>query len=391
MLPVALNNAKMPGAAISHSILGASVSRWHRARPRRGRSGHGAACRQCRGYGPLVHTSWAKDSSPCPRRRACRAAKGRPAAHDHGAPWTIGTELLDRSPRPASARSWPRKTCSWSGFACCPAARGRSKSPRFGTGQGPFGSKPAQESIDPGRTACRPPGRLSRGVGRFELRGRGITESRTGGPGAGFSDQGHGAGGLGNDRSSRPGALRRLGLGLRIEPRPDETTDEPPARTFVYRLRPTQAGEVVLPPVAIAAFDPSLARYVTHVTAGVPIRVVAVPSFDPATIAYDPPSTAMSRPAADRMGRRLAGDLSCRGFISSCDGCGAGRRLSVRPDGRDSRNRRPDPEVLSVAKHDRPNGWRTRESGFDSDTRILDRLRLRVGRRSMPPDEFTSF
>jgi hypothetical protein len=40
----------------------------------------------------------------------------------------------------------------------------------------------------------------------------------------------------------------------------------------------------VLPPVSIAAFDPVLARYMTQITAGVPIKVVAVPSFDPATI-----------------------------------------------------------------------------------------------------------
>jgi hypothetical protein len=36
--------------------------------------------------------------------------------------------------------------------------------------------------------------------------------------------------------------------------------------------------------VAIAAFDPAAQRYVTHVTPGVPIRVVAVPAFDHATI-----------------------------------------------------------------------------------------------------------
>ena len=99
--------------------------------------------------------------------------------------------------------------------------------------------------------------------------------------------------------TDRPDLRRfeRLGLGLRIEPKPDETIDEPPVRTFVYRLRPARAGEAVLPPVAIAAFDPSLSRYVTHVTAGVPIRVVAVASFDPSTINDEPPSTAMSRPA----------------------------------------------------------------------------------------------
>ncbi len=99
--------------------------------------------------------------------------------------------------------------------------------------------------------------------------------------------------------TDRPDLARfsRLGIGLRIEPQPDETVNEPPARSFVYRLRPTHAGEAALPPVAIAAFDPSLARYLTHVTAGVPIRVVAVAPFDPTTVHYDPPSTTMSRPA----------------------------------------------------------------------------------------------
>ena len=76
-------------------------------------------------------------------------------------------------------------------------------------------------------------------------------------------------------------------LGLRITAGPDQTSDEPPVRTFVYRLRPTRGGDIVLPPVSIASFDPALARYVTHVTAGVPIRVVAVPSFDPTTIPDD--------------------------------------------------------------------------------------------------------
>ena len=49
-------------------------------------------------------------------------------------------------------------------------------------------------------------------------------------------------------------------------------------------MRPTRPGEPVLPPVAIAAFDPSVNRYITKLTPSVPIRVVAVPAFDPATI-----------------------------------------------------------------------------------------------------------
>jgi hypothetical protein len=76
----------------------------------------------------------------------------------------------------------------------------------------------------------------------------------------------------------------RLGIGPRIEPKPVEAMGEPPSRTFVYTLRPTRPGEAVLPPVAIAAFEPETQRYVTHVTPGVPIRVVAVAAFDSATI-----------------------------------------------------------------------------------------------------------
>jgi hypothetical protein len=93
------------------------------------------------------------------------------------------------------------------------------------------------------------------------------------------------------------GRYERLPVGLRIEPKPDETTNEPPARTFVFRLRPTRAGEAVLPPVAIAAFDPALVRYVTHVTTGLPIRVVAVPTLDSSAVSPDRPSRAISRPA----------------------------------------------------------------------------------------------
>jgi hypothetical protein len=97
--------------------------------------------------------------------------------------------------------------------------------------------------------------------------------------------------------SERPDLARyeRSELGLQITAGPDETSDEPPARTFVYRLRPTRTGDLVLPPVAVASFDPALARYATHVTAGVPVRVVAVPSFDPTTILDDSLSGAAVR------------------------------------------------------------------------------------------------
>ena len=76
----------------------------------------------------------------------------------------------------------------------------------------------------------------------------------------------------------------RLDIGPQVEPRPAESIHEPPSRTFAYTIRPTRPGEAVLPPIAIAAFDPSTRHYITHVTPSVPIRVVAVPAFNSAAI-----------------------------------------------------------------------------------------------------------
>jgi len=91
--------------------------------------------------------------------------------------------------------------------------------------------------------------------------------------------------------NSRPDLSRfdRIALALRVEPLPDERTSEPPSVTFVYRIRPTRAGSGVVPPVAIAAFDPRSMRYITKVTQGVPIKAAAVPAFDPRTINYTAP------------------------------------------------------------------------------------------------------
>lgn len=91
----------------------------------------------------------------------------------------------------------------------------------------------------------------------------------------------------------------RVSVGLRVKPGITEAIHEPASRTFVYRLRPTRAGEAHLPPVAISAFDPSSQRYVTRLTPAVPIRVVAVAEFDPALI----PDL---RPSVDAETRRAA-------------------------------------------------------------------------------------
>ncbi|MDG3005085.1 hypothetical protein [Paludisphaera mucosa] len=96
--------------------------------------------------------------------------------------------------------------------------------------------------------------------------------------------------------TTRPGLdrLRALAVEPRVEDRPDETTDEPPERAFVYRVRPMKPGEVVLPPVSIAAFDPRIGRYITRATNGVPLKVVAVPAFDAGGLDYHPPSPGIS-------------------------------------------------------------------------------------------------
>ncbi len=78
--------------------------------------------------------------------------------------------------------------------------------------------------------------------------------------------------------------LKSQESGLRVADEPDETTNEPPSRTFVYHIRPTHVEEIALPPVAIAAFDPAVRRYVTRVTSSVSVHVVEVPSFNPAMI-----------------------------------------------------------------------------------------------------------
>ncbi len=144
-------------------------------------------------------------------------------------------------------------------------------------------SRPIRVPIEPVPPLDRPAAFLG-GVGRFELQAEATPRVVRVGRDVTFRIKVTGPAAWG--MTGRPELARfdQLPLGLRIQPQPDETTGEPPARTFVYRLRPTRAGEAVLPPVAIAAFDPTVKRYIPHVTAGVPIRVVAVPAFDPATI-----------------------------------------------------------------------------------------------------------
>ena len=136
------------------------------------------------------------------------------------------------------------------------------------------------------------------GVGWFEVEARADPPSVRLGQVLDFRITVHGPGARG--MSGAPGLARlvTLPVALPIERGPDQAVDDPPSRTFVYRLRPTRAGNLTLPPIALAAFDPKSGRYVTKVTAGLPIRVAEVPAFQPGSLRYGPPTPVTAhRPA----------------------------------------------------------------------------------------------
>jgi hypothetical protein len=199
--------------------------------------------------------------------------------------WLIGTEL-----KPISASGIgtvvSQSNLFISRFRVLPRRPGTLEIPAIRARIGSVGSgrsQPARVSIQPLLTTGRPAEFLG-GVGRFAVRAEAVPNVVRVGQEMEFrvTVTGPAAWGM----TDRPELMHydRLPIGLHIEPKPDETTREPPSRTLVYRMRPTRAGEAVLPPVAIAAFDPGLRRYLTHVTAGVPVRAVAVAAFDPRTL-----------------------------------------------------------------------------------------------------------
>jgi hypothetical protein len=78
----------------------------------------------------------------------------------------------------------------------------------------------------------------------------------------------------------------RLSIAAETQPLPVEVVADPPSRVFRYRVRPTRAGETVLPPIAISYFEPKGGHYLTKTTPGVPVLVVDVATFDPNSFAY---------------------------------------------------------------------------------------------------------
>lgn len=98
----------------------------------------------------------------------------------------------------------------------------------------------------------------------------------------------HGTAARGSTIQPELEALRRLPTLAQVQSLGTEAVLDPPSRIFRYRLRPTQAGTVTIPPVAVSYFDPGAGRYFTRTTPSVSLRVVDVPRFDPSSLAYGP-------------------------------------------------------------------------------------------------------
>ena len=78
--------------------------------------------------------------------------------------------------------------------------------------------------------------------------------------------------------------------GLKIEQVGTIEVNDPPSRTFRYRLRPSAPGDLRLPSVTVATFDPALRRYVETRAPSLSVRIVDVPRFDPSSLDQDMPT-----------------------------------------------------------------------------------------------------
>jgi hypothetical protein len=146
-------------------------------------------------------------------------------------------------------------------------------------------SAPVRVSVRSLPAAGRPPTFLG-GVGRLEVDAEVVPETIRAGQDFEYRIQLLGPGARGSIRPPDLPGVERLAISPELEALPTEAVADPPSRVFRFRLRPTRAGEVVLPPVAIAFFDPKVGRYLTKTTPGVPVRVVDVAAFDPSSLNY---------------------------------------------------------------------------------------------------------
>jgi hypothetical protein len=124
------------------------------------------------------------------------------------------------------------------------------------------------------------------GVGSFEVEARAEPSSLRVGQTLEYTITVRGPGARGISSAPRIERLQRLPIVPRVDRLTDRVDTDPPSHTFVYRLRPTRAGETTLPPVTVSGFDPASSHYESKVTPGVPIRVANVARLDPSAVAY---------------------------------------------------------------------------------------------------------
>lgn len=155
-------------------------------------------------------------------------------------------------------------------------------------------SPPVRLTIKPLPSVGRPPWFLG-GVGPFEIEAKAEPSSCRVGEAITYTITVTGPGARGINTSPDLSARAPTATRTEIARLSDLVIVEPPTRRFVYRVRPIQPGEVIMPPVSVAAFDPSTEVYVSKVAAGVKIRVTEPPPFDPSIVAYNQsPSTSDS-------------------------------------------------------------------------------------------------
>ncbi len=221
-------------------------------------------------------------------------------------------------------------------FAVVPRQAGTLDLPPFRarSGDRSGNSKPIRLAVASvpleGRTAA-----FLGGVGPFEIRAEAEPRSVQLGQTLEYRVKLTGPAAWGSVRSPDLASWTSLALGFRLEPLPDvlEGPDSP-GRTFRYRLRPSKSGRAVLPPVAVAAFDPTTGRYATRVTASLPIRVEEPPRFDPGRLDYRPIAEVSSGDRSGVITIALAAALFVAATLAGFVWRAGRRRLARRIDPR---------------------------------------------------------
>ncbi|QEH33240.1 hypothetical protein OJF2_17400 [Aquisphaera giovannonii] len=137
--------------------------------------------------------------------------------------------------------------------------------------------------VEPVPTEGRPAGFLG-GVGEFTLEADASPSSVRVGQATVYRIEIRGPAAWGSRLAPDLSRLAHLPIAPKIDELPQAAADDPPTRTFSFRILPTRPGDVLLPPVSISAYDPHAGQYFTKVTRSVPIRAVAVPELESGTV-----------------------------------------------------------------------------------------------------------